>query len=112
MNAVEGTRERVRKGQREGLDEEDLVFTGCDGGFLRGREGGYYRGEDYGGALGGVDDPVEALSAVVLHHRDGLTVVGIQARAQCCLVVVAAAYERFARYLGGSMTRNLKKRKH
>lgn len=78
-----------------------MVFTGGgpDRGVLGGREGGDDGGKDHVRALGGVDGRVEAASAVVLDQWDGLPVVGVQARVQCGLVVVAAADERLASYL-------------
>lgn len=83
------------------LKKKDSVFTGggLDGGVLGGGEGGDDGGKDHVGAQGGVDGRVEAAGAVVLDQGDGLPVVGVQARAQRGLVVVAAADERLAGYL-------------
>lgn len=78
-----------------------MVFTGrCTGGDFRGGgEGGDDGGEDDVGALSGIDGRVQAPGAVVVHQRDRLPVVGLQAGVQRRLVVVTAAHERLARYL-------------
>lgn len=52
---------------------------------------------------------MEALGTVVLHQRKSLTVVSIQAGAQRCLIIIAAPYEWFARYLSGGVTKRKKK---
>lgn len=81
------------------LNEEHLVFTGCCARSRGGGEGGYDGREDDVGALGGVHSRVQALGAVVLHQREGLPVVGVQAGAQRGFVVVAAADEWLASHL-------------
>ena len=83
-------------GQSFFLNEEHLVFTGGSAGrdFRGGGESRYDGGEDDVGVLGGVDGRVKTPGSVVLHQRDSLTVVGVQAGLQRRLVVVAAADER------------------
>lgn len=83
MYIREETLERIRKGWREGSDEENLVFTGsgAGGGFLYSRKGSYDGRKDYSWTLRGIDGPVEAQGTVVLHQRNSLAVVSIKARA-------------------------------
>lgn len=110
LYTTEGTLSRTRKGWKEVLDEEHLVFTGSGtgGGLLHSREGSNDWCKDHCWALRGIDGPVEALGTVVLHQRKSLTVVSIQAGAQRCLIIIAAPYEWFARYLSGSKTKRKK----
>lgn len=90
------------------LNEEHLVFTGggTGGDFRGGGEGGHDGGEDYIWVLRGVDGRVQAPGAVVLHQRDGLTVVGVQTGLQRRRIVVAAADERLARQLSADKRRD------
>ena len=88
------------------LDERDLVFTG-GGASSTGcgsREGGHNGGKDNVGCLGSVDGCVQAPFAVILHQRHRLTVVRVQAGAQCRLVVIAAPHQWFTRHLGEERT--------
>lgn len=60
----------------------------------------YDGGEDDVRVLGGVDGRVQSPGSVVLHQRDRLTVVGVQAGPQRRLVVVTAADEWLTCQLG------------
>lgn len=86
----------IREGRKK-LNEEHLVFTGggSGGDFCGSGESSYDGGEDDIWAPRGIDGRVQTPGAVVLHQRDSLPVVGIQAGAQCLLVVITAADERF-----------------
>ena len=104
---------RRRKRRRWGsLDEEHVVFTGggADGGFRGGGEGGEDGGEDHAGALGGVHGGVQATGAVVVDEWHSLAVVGLQARVQCLLVVVAALHQGLAGDLGDGEQRRYRVR--
>lgn len=76
-----------------------MVFTDRCACSCGGGEGGYDGSEDNVGALGGVHGGVQPLGAVILHQREGLPVVGVQAGAERGFVVVAAADERFTSHL-------------